>query len=206
LIGIPITVPGDLSSAAFFLVAGSIVPGADVRLPGVGINPTRTGLLDVLAEMGANIVRENERVIGGEPLADLRVQPGRLRATSIGGAQIPRLIDELPVLAVLASQAPGETVVRDATELRHKESDRVAAIVAELGRLGADIRERPDGFVVRGPTRLRGRPVDAHGDHRIAMALAVAALVADGATTLAGSEAVGISYPGFFADLSGLVT
>lgn len=193
--------PGDISTAAFFLVAASIVPGSDVVLQGVGINPTRTGVLDVLRTMGAQFELANVRDMAGEPVADLRVCTAPVRATVIRDALIPRLIDELPVLAVLATQAEGTTVVRDATELRFKESDRITSTVRELSRLGASIRELEDGFEVTGPTPLTGAVVSAGGDHRLAMALAVAGLVADGETVIEGAEAAAVSHPGFWDDL-----
>lgn len=192
-----LTVPGDFSSAAFLLVAACLVEASAVVLEGVGLNPTRTGLLDVLRRMGAEVEAQEGGAAGGEPVGDLIVHSGPLRGVNVGGAAIPLLIDELPVLAVAATQAEGETVVRDAEDLRHKESDRIATTVRELQKLGAHIEERPDGFVVEGPTRLRGTAVDSHGDHRLAMALAVAGLVADGETTVANFDCVGDSFPGF---------
>jgi len=199
--GLDLELPGDLSTAAFFLVAGSLVPDADLTLRAVGTNPTRTGILDVLAAMGARVTVTGEREVGGEPVADLRVVTAPLCATTIAGPLVPRLIDELPVLAVLATQAWGETVVRDAAELRHKESDRIAVTVAQLRRLGADITELEDGFRVRGPTPLAGGEVQADGDHRLAMALAVAGLVARGETVVTGAEAAAVSHPAFWDDL-----
>jgi len=204
-----IVVPGDISSAAFLLAAAVLVPGSEVTLEGVGVNPTRTGVLDVLWAMGADIRVENERDYGGEPVADLTVRAGELRATEIGGAIIPRLIDELPLLALVATQAQGTTQIRDAAELRVKETDRIAATVAELRRLGADIEARPDGFIVRGPSPLVGAEVDSHGDHRLAMMLAVAGLLADGETRVRDVDCIADSFPGF-ADrlraLGGIVT
>ena len=198
---VEITIPGDISSAAFFLAAAAILPDAKIRLTGVGINPTRTGALIALREMGADILIESEATTGGEAIADLIVRGGALRGIEIGGAMIPRLIDELPVLAVVASQAEGRTVVRDAGELRHKESDRIATTVENLTRMGADIEATEDGFVINGPSRLAGAQVDSNGDHRIAMAMAVAGMVAKGETVIRDSGAVGISYPDFFSDL-----
>jgi 3-phosphoshikimate 1-carboxyvinyltransferase len=203
--GIELEVPGDFSSATFLLAAATLVPGSEVRLTGVGVNPTRTGALEILRQMGADIERIERAPQGGEPIADLIVRPAALEATQIGGAIIPALIDELPVLAVVATQAEGTTTVRDAAELRHKESDRIATTVANLRRMGAAIEELPDGFSVHGPCRLKGAVVPSHGDHRAAMAAAVAGLIADGETEIEESEAVAVSYPGFFSDLLGLV-
>jgi 3-phosphoshikimate 1-carboxyvinyltransferase len=192
-----LAIPGDISSAAFFLVAAAIAPRSRLQIQNVGVNPTRTGILDVLAAMGARVTVENQRLIGGEPMADLQVRTSDLRATEVRGSLIPRLIDELPVIAVAATQAHGVTTVRDAAELRVKESDRITALVTELRKLGAIIEELPDGFVVEGPVPLHGRVVDAHGDHRLAMSLAVAALVAHGETTILGADSIPVSFPGF---------
>ena len=202
--GLEIDLPGDISTAAFFLAAGVWRPESSVVLRGVGVNPTRTGILDALHTMGARLRLANERTTGGEPVADLSVTSSPLRALTIEGAMVPRLIDELPILAVAATGAAGTTVVRDAGELRHKESDRIATTVAQLARLGADIHERPDGFEIHGPSVLRGAEVDAGGDHRLAMALAVAALGADSETVITGAEAASVSHPGFWDDLAGL--
>jgi 3-phosphoshikimate 1-carboxyvinyltransferase len=173
------------------------VPGSELVIEGVGVNPTRTGLLDALARMGAQVGLENRHESGGEPVADLVVRPAGLQAVEVSGDLVPRMIDEFPVFAVAATQAEGETVVRDAAELRVKESDRVAAVVGELRKMGAKIEERPDGFIVEGPTRLRGTRVDSQGDHRLAMALTVAGLVAEGETIVEGAECVSKSFPGF---------
>lgn len=201
-----LTIPGDVSSAAFFLVAGAIVPEAKIRIEGVGVNPTRTGIIDALQRMGADITLENETMAGGEPVADLVVRGGhRLQGISLGGAQIPRLIDEIPVLAVAATQADGETVIQDAAELKVKESNRLHTVAVELERLGAEVRELDDGLAIRGPARLVGARCESYGDHRIAMALAVAGLVAEGLTTISGSEYIDISFPGFQECLQRLV-
>jgi len=192
-----VLVPGDISSAAFLLVAGAIVGDARVTLHRVGINPTRTGVLDVLEAMGARIAT-GRTADEGEPTASLTATGSSLRATEIGGARlIPRLIDEVPILAVAAAVASGVTVVRDATELRVKESDRIAAIVRELGKLGVPIEERPDGMAITGGIRLRGAILNSGGDHRMAMALAVAALVADGETIIEDTDCVNTSFPQF---------
>jgi 3-phosphoshikimate 1-carboxyvinyltransferase len=192
-----LAIPGDISSAAFFMIAAAIAPRSSLQIQNVGVNPTRTGILDVLTAMGAHFSVVNPRLAGGEPVADLLVRTSDLRAVDVGGSLIPRLLDELPVIAVAATQAHGVTTVRDAAELRVKESDRISALVVELRKLGALIDELPDGFVVQGPTPLHGSVVDAHGDHRLAMSLAVAALVAHGETTILGADSIPVSYPGF---------
>jgi len=192
-----ITVPGDISSAAFLLVAASIIPNSRVIIAGVGVNLTRIGVVNALLKMGANIELKNERLDAGEPVADLDVTFIGLQAASFGGENIVTMIDELPILAVAATQAQGTTVVRDAGELRVKETDRIATTVSELRKMGAQIDATDDGFIVDGPTTLRGAPVDSHGDHRLAMALTVAGLVADGPTTVYGAEVTADSFPGF---------
>jgi len=194
-----IRVPGDISSAAFFLGLAAAHPDAEVIVRGVGLNPTRTGFLDVLWRMGATIEVSEEGEIWGEPVGSVRVTSSRLRGVTIGAEEIPRLIDELPLLAVLATQAEGRTVVEGASELRVKESDRIAEIVRLLRPMGAEISERPDGFVVEGPTPLRGSSGNAVGDHRLAMSFAVAAALArEGTSLLRGHEAVSVSFPSFF--------
>lgn len=199
-------VPGDLSAAAFWIVAAALHPDAQVSLPGVGLNPTRTGLTEVLRHMGADIEVAEERIVGGEPVADITVRSSSLTGTVVEGDLLPRLIDEVPVLALAAALARGPTVIRDAAELRVKESDRLATVAAELRRLGARLEERPDGLAIEGGARLRGAAVDSHGDHRLAMALAVAGLLAEGETVVAGSEAAAVSYPGFWRDLEALTS
>jgi len=199
-----VAVPGDLSSAAFLVVAAMLVPGSEITVEGVGVNPTRTGLLDVLQAMGADVVLHGEREVSGEPVADLVVRACELRGVEVGGGVVVRMIDEFPVLAVVATQAQGETVVRDSAELRVKETDRIATTVAELRRLGAEIEARPDGFVVHGPTRLHGAIVHSHGDHRLAMALTVAGLIATGETIVQDVDCIADSFPGFEATLAHL--
>ncbi|MBI4492458.1 MAG: 3-phosphoshikimate 1-carboxyvinyltransferase [Chloroflexi bacterium] len=194
-----LTVPGDFSSAAFWLAAACLHPDASVVVRGVGLNPGRTGLLAVLEQMGARVRVEQPRLDGGEPVGDLVAESSALRAVDIGGATIPSLVDELPLLAVLACFARGTTRVRDAAELRYKESDRIAAMAAQLTRLGARIHEHPDGWTIEGPTRLQPAEVDSAGDHRVAMALAVAGLAGSG-VTIQRADCVSISYPGFWAD------
>lgn len=201
---VDLTVPGDISSAAFWLVAASLVPGSDVVLRDVGVNPTRTGILDVLVAMGADITRLNERDEGGEPVCDLRVRASKLHGTTIAGDVIPRLIDEIPILAVAAGAAEGPTEIRDAAELRVKESDRLKAIVAQFGPLGLSAEERPDGLLIQGGTRWRGGRGVSGGDHRIAMSLAVIGLVADGAVEVGDTACTRTSYPRFWEDLATL--
>jgi 3-phosphoshikimate 1-carboxyvinyltransferase len=201
LIGQSIVVPGDISSAAFWLVAGAIVPDSELTIENVGINPTRTGILEVLREMGADITLVNERVVTGEPVADLRVKSGKLTATTIAGEMIPRLVDEIPILAVAAVFAEGTTIIQDAAELRVKESDRLAVMADQLNRMGARVTELPDGLEITGGTGLQGGELDSFTDHRIAMSLAIASLNATSPTTLHRAEAAGISYPEFFSTL-----
>ncbi|MBP8973740.1 MAG: 3-phosphoshikimate 1-carboxyvinyltransferase [Anaerolineae bacterium] len=199
-----LTVPGDPSSAAFVLMAALLAAEGDVRVTGVGVNPTRTGLLDILAAMGGPVLCEGERLEGGEPVADLLVRRADLRGTTVDGDLIVRAIDEFPVLMVAATQAAGETVVRDAAELRVKETDRLAVMAAELRKMGAAIDERPDGFRVVGPQRLRGAVVEGHDDHRVAMALAVAALAAEGETLIEDAACAHDSFPGFVETMQAL--
>jgi 3-phosphoshikimate 1-carboxyvinyltransferase len=197
LVGQKVIVPGDISSAAFWLVAGSIVPDSELVIENVGINPTRTGVLEALTMMGADIQQENQREVAGEPVADLRVRSSRLHSCTIAGDIIPRLIDEIPILAVAAVFAQGTTIIRDAEELRVKESDRIAVMAQQLNQMGAQVRELPDGMEIIGGTPLTGTDVDSHTDHRIAMSLAIAALNASGTTTIHRAEAASVSYPEF---------
>ncbi|WP_412063670.1 3-phosphoshikimate 1-carboxyvinyltransferase [Rubrivirga sp. IMCC45206] len=194
-------VPRDVSAAAFFLVAGSIVDPATIQLGGVGLNPTRSGVVDVLRAMGADIRIANERERAGEPIADLRVEAAPLASVEIGGDLVPNLIDEIPVLAVAAAFADGRTVIRDAAELRVKETDRIEATAAFLRAMGAAIEETPDGLIIEGGKPLTGADVDARDDHRIAMAAAVAALGASGPTRIHGAEAAAVSFPAFWEAL-----
>ena len=198
---VDVTVPGDLSSAAFWLVAGVCHPDAEVRLLGVGINPGRTGVLDALSAMGADVSVENQRVVSGEPIADLVARSSRLRAAELSGDLIPRVQDELPILALAACFADGETIIADAQELRVKETDRIHTTVAELRRLGADAHETPDGMRIVGGAALRGAQGDSRGDHRIAMMLGVAGLLAAGEMEVQGAEAASVTYPAFWDDL-----
>lgn len=199
-------VPGDLSSAAFFLALAAARPGWEVACPGVTLNPGRTGVLEVLFAMGAHVTIDEHRPAGGEePVGDVHLRgPEGLRATTISGDLVPRLVDEIPVLAVLATQAHGTTEIRDAAELRTKESDRIAAVSDGLRVMGAEVDELPDGLAVTGPVRLRATRLDAALDHRLAMAWAVAASLADGPCQIDGAEAVAASYPAFFTDLGRL--
>ena len=203
-------VPGDLSSAAFFLCLAAARRGWRVTTPNVTLNPGRTGIIDALRAMGARITVEDGEAAGGvEPAGTVTVEGRELQATVIDGELVPRCIDELPVLAVLATQAHGTTEIRDAAELRVKESDRIALVAQGLQALGADCEELPDGLVITGPTRLQPAAVDSHGDHRLAMAWGVAgslALPGAGVTVIDGAEAVSVSYPGFFDDLAQLTT
>jgi len=202
---IDITIPNDFSSAAFFIAAALLVAKSELMIESVNINPTRTGLLDIVRLMGATVDLEDVHDANGEPVGQLRVRSAKgLRGATIGGALVPRAIDEYPLVALLATQAEGETLVHDAAELRVKESDRVGSVVMELRKMGAQLEERPDGFVVHGPTRLRAARVDSHGDHRLAMMLAVAGLIADGETIVDGSEAINKSFPDFEKTLKSL--
>ncbi len=203
-----ISVPGDISSGAFWLVAALIHPNANVKVKNCGLNPTRTGIIDVLKSMGASLDILDERDEGGEKVGDIVVKSSRLKSTTVEGEMIPRLIDELPVIAVAATQAEGTTVIRNAEELRVKESDRIETTVRELSRMGASIEALPDGMVIKGRSALKGGLVDSHKDHRLAMSLAVAALAARGETTIDNSDCVDISYPSFWEHLgmlSGLI-
>ncbi len=197
-------VPGDFSAAAFWLVAAVTHPNADLTLTGVGLNPTRCGLLEVLKEMGADIVVSERHEVAGEPVGDVRARSSNLCGVEVEGRNVVRLIDEVPVLAVAAAVAEGRTNISDVGELRFKESDRVRLTVLELRRLGAQINEDTDALVIEGTSKLTGAVCESHGDHRLAMALAVAGLVAEGETVVAGAEATDISYPGFWQSLENL--
>jgi len=195
-------VPGDFSSAAFFMVAALLMKGSEIVIRNVGINPTRTGLMNVLKRMGADIAAEHVREVSGEPVADIRCRGGNeLRAVSIGGDEIPLLIDEFPILCVAATRAWGVTSITGAEELRVKESDRIKAMATELRKLGADLEEHPDGISIKGQALLRGGEVQSYGDHRIAMSLSVAALLAEGTTVINNASCVDISFPGFFEEV-----
>ncbi|WP_147515355.1 3-phosphoshikimate 1-carboxyvinyltransferase [Massilibacterium senegalense] len=198
--GTSITIPGDISSAAFFLVAAAITPGSNLLLKNVGMNPTRIGIIDVLQKMNANVTILNEHIENEEPIADLRIQFSTLQATEIAGELIPRLIDEIPVIALLATQAEGTTIIKNAEELKVKETNRIDTVVNELKKLGANIEPTDDGMVIHGKTMLHGGHVTSYGDHRIGMMLAVASLLTDEAIILEQEESIKVSYPTFFED------
>ena len=199
-----VTVSGDISSAAFWMVAAAAHPNARIRLVNVGVNPTRAGVLDVLRDMGARISVENPRTEGGEPVADLLIESSELNGVEIAGDMIPIVQDEIPALALAASLARGVTTIRDAQELRYKESDRLHATATELSRLGARIEELPDGLVIEGTGSLKGGTCSSYGDHRLAMTLGVAGLLADEEVVITESEVVDVSYPNFWEDLASL--
>ena len=195
-----LSVCGDISSAAFFMVAAAIVPGSDVILKNVGLNPTRTGIVDILLKMGADIEILNQRLECNEEIGDIHIRYSSLKSVTIEGEIIPRLIDELPVIAVLATQAEGTTIVKDASDLRNKEADRIKCLVAELKKIGADIEEKPDGFIINGKTKLKGdAEVECYYDHRLAMSLYVAGLVCDKPVLIKEFDWVNISFPEFLS-------
>lgn len=202
LTGQKIEVPGDISSAAYFLVAGLIVPNSEIVIRNVGINPTRDGILRVALAMGGDITRLNERTVSGEPVCDLLVRSSSLHGTTVEGEIIPTLIDEIPAIAILAAYADGTTTIRDAAELKVKESDRIQTITENLLAMGADITPTDDGMIIRGGAPIHGATINSYKDHRIAMSFAVAALAADGETTIIDGDCVNISYPGFYDDLA----
>ncbi len=204
LIAQDIKVPGDISSAAYFIAAGLIVPDSEILIRNVGVNPTRDGILKVCREMGADITLLNKNDENGEPTADLLVRHSSLHSVTIGGALIPTLIDELPVAALLACFAEGTTVIRDAQELKVKESNRIDVVVENLSAMGAKVTATDDGMIIEGGCPLHGATIDSHLDHRIAMTFAVAALAADGETEIRDADCVRISYPDFYNDLNGL--
>ena len=196
--GTELEIPSDISSAAFFIVAALLNPGSEIMVKNVGLNPLRTGVLDILREMGADISVENRRECCGEPVGDLIARHGALRAVRVEGESVSRAIDELPVISVAACFAEGETVISGAGELRVKETDRISAMTGELSKLGADIRETPDGMIINGTDKLRGARCESRGDHRVAMSLAVAATRARGETVIGDAGCVSISFPEFF--------
>ncbi|MBC1330844.1 3-phosphoshikimate 1-carboxyvinyltransferase [Listeria booriae] len=199
-----VVVPGDISSAAFFIVAGLIIPNSKIRLENVGLNPTRTGIIDVVKEMGGKITVEQTSKAGDEPAGTVIVETSDLKGIEIGGDIIPRLIDELPVIALLASQANGQTVIKDAEELKVKETNRIDAVVTELSKMGVALVGTDDGMIIEGNQTLHGATVQSYGDHRMGMMLQIAALLADSDVTLEKAEAINVSYPSFFEDVASL--
>lgn len=200
-----VNVPGDISSAAFFLVAGAIVPNSRIVLKNVGLNETRSGIIDVLQNMGANMNVVQEDGNEAEPAGDIEISTSSLKGTDINGHIIPRLIDEIPIIALMATQAEGKTIISDAKELKVKETNRIDTVVSELKKLGANITATDDGMIIEGPTPLTGGTVNSYGDHRIGMMLAIAACIANGEVLLEDAEAVAVSYPNFFEHLQQLM-
>lgn len=200
LSAVNVDVPGDISSAAFFMVLGAVMPNSEITITNVGVNPTRTGIIDVLKDMGADITLENMRTSAGESVADITVRSSSLKGTTIGGDIIPRLIDELPVIAVAAVFADGKTVIKDAQELKVKETNRIRAVVDEFTKCGIDITETDDGMIINGGKAIHGADFKTYGDHRMAMSLTVLAQLADGESTLDDSDCACVSYPTFFDD------
>ena len=200
LTAVNVDVPGDISSAAFFLVLGAIMPNSQITVINVGINPTRTGIIDVLKDMGADITLENVQTSAGETVADITVRSSSLKGTTVGGDIIPRLIDELPIIAVAAVFADGQTVIKDAQELKVKETNRIRAVVDEFNKCGIDITETDDGMIINGGKSIHGADFKTYGDHRMAMSLTVLAQLADGESTLDDSDCACVSYPTFFDD------
>jgi len=203
--GQDIYIPGDISSAAYFITAGLLVPNSVITIKNVGLNPTRTGILDVYKAMGAQLEIKSNFASGGEPIGDITATTSNLKGTIIEGALIPRLIDEIPIIALAATQAAGTTIIRDAEELKVKESNRIEAVVNILNAMGADIEATTDGMIINGPTPLYGQDIYPGMDHRIVMMGAIAALIARGETHIHGVEWADISYPGFFETLNGLI-
>ena len=200
LTAVNVDVPGDISSAAFFLVLGAIMPNSQITVTNVGINPTRTGIIDVLKDMGADITLENVHTSAGETVADITVRSSSLKGTTVGGDIIPRLIDELPIIAVAAVFADGQTVIKDAQELKVKETNRIRAVVDEFNKCGIDITETDDGMIINGGKSIHGADFKTYGDHRMAMSLTVLAQLADCESTLDDSDCACVSYPTFFDD------
>ncbi|OLN23234.1 3-phosphoshikimate 1-carboxyvinyltransferase [Domibacillus antri] len=202
--GTDVYVPGDISSAAFFMVAAAIAPNSEIVLENTGLNETRTGIIDVFKQMGADMTVEKTSS-EGEEIGTITIRTSNLKGTEISGALIPRLIDEIPVIALLATQAEGDTIIRDAEELKVKETNRIDTVVDELKKLGADIEATDDGMIIRGKSKLHGGSVSSHGDHRIGMVMAIASLITDGEVELDDHEAIAVSYPEFFEHLNQLV-
>lgn len=199
-----LTVPGDISSAAFVIVAALVVPGSDITLTGINLNPTRTGIIDVLKAMGADLTVTETGLEAGEPVGEIRVRHSTLKGTEVGGKVVVEMIDEFPILMVAALLAEGKTTVRDAQELRVKETDRISVMAGELAKMGAKITETPDGFIIDGPQQLQAATVEGHDDHRVSMSLSVAGLVAQGDSTVMDARCAGDSFPGFAATMTGL--
>lgn len=199
-----IIVPGDISSAAFFMVLGAVIPNSEITIKNVGVNPTRTGIIDVFKAMGADMELINERTAAGEPVADIVIRSSKLNGTTIGGSLIPRLIDELPVIAVAAVFAEGKTVIKDAQELKVKETNRIRAVVDEFTKCGIAIEETDDGMIIEGGRPIHGADFKTYGDHRMAMSLSILAQLAEGASTLDDSRCIDVSYPTFFEHFYGL--
>ncbi len=204
--GQKVAVPGDISSAAYFMAAGLMVPNSSITIKNVGTNPTRDGMIKVCQKMGGNLTLENERMVSGEPVADITVTTSDLKGITIGGDLIPTLIDEIPMIAVLACFAEGDTIIKDAAELKVKESNRIDVMVNNLSAMGADIEATDDGMIIHGGKPLHGAFIKTHDDHRIAMSFAIASLAADGETTIDNPDCVTISYPNFYKDLEGLLS
>jgi 3-phosphoshikimate 1-carboxyvinyltransferase len=202
--GQKVIVPGDISSAAYFIAAGLIVPNSEIVIKNVGINPTRDGIIKVCQSMGANIRLENISSTSGEPTADIIVRTSQLKGLTIGGSLIPTLIDELPIIAVLACFADGDTIIKDAAELKVKESNRIDVMVANLTSMGADVEATEDGMIIHGGKPLHGATIESKLDHRIAMSFAIAGLVSEGKTIVNNADCVTISYPTFYSDLNKL--
>jgi 3-phosphoshikimate 1-carboxyvinyltransferase len=193
-----VTVPGDISSAAFFLAAALMVPSSMITIENVGLNPTRTGIIDVFRAMGAEVTVDEQQESSGEPIGSITITSDGLKGIEIGGELIPRLIDEIPIIAVVATQAKGKTIIRDAAELKVKETNRISTTANELRKLGAQIEETEDGLIIEGPTPLQGGICDSHGDHRIGMAMAIAGLATEEAVVVNGADAIQVSFPGFY--------
>ena len=205
LVGKDIYIPGDISSAAYFMIASSLIEGSHIIIKNIGINPTRTGIIHVLKEMGAHINILNKRIVNNEPIGDIEIKYALLKGCTIEGEIIGRLIDELPIITVAAALADGRTIIRDAKELRYKESDRIKAMSVELNKMGAKIEELSDGMIIDGVDRLKPAKLNSYGDHRIAMALSIAALKAEGESRIKDYECINISYPDFYKTLDCLL-
>jgi 3-phosphoshikimate 1-carboxyvinyltransferase len=200
--GVDIKVPGDISAAAFFIAAALLITGSEIEIPYIGVNPTRTGFIEVVKEMGAHLEMSKPKEVYGEPVAGIRAICSSLRAVEISGPRIPLLVDEIPILAILATQAQGKTIIRDAAELRLKESDRLKLIASNLRKMGARVEEFDDGLSITGPTKLSGAEIETAADHRLVMAFTIAGLIAEGTTRILDAEAIQISHPDFFDALS----